>query len=231
MAQLDAMNRRTASGSVCSSSTVETPLSPSSSDLHSPTLDPSTPEDSAPPKPEVQDWIAKARESIEAFGGLIALGGPATVHENSAESDEEEYAFDVEDSLDDDEDTAGEDRHIRRSQSPSVALKKSQLTEQTGILPHKASPFGLMAHLSIRNNARGKSAEPEPQDAVGVAGSHFFIPCEYRLCLSTPPGSLFRLASVPDPARSNPPMSSHCLPHILTRDVITVKDAENLFKL
>jgi len=182
MAQLDAMNRRAASGSVSSSSTLETPLSPSSSDLHSPTLDPGTPEDSAPPRPEVQDWITKARESIEAFGGLIALGGLAAPLENSVESDEEEYVFDVEDSLDDDEDTEGEGGHTRRSQSPSVALKMSQLTEQTGTLPHKASPFGLMAHLAIRNNARGKSAEPEPQDAVGVAGSQFFIPCEYRPC-------------------------------------------------
>ena len=28
-------------------------------------------------KPDVLDWIAKARESIEAFGGYISMGGPS----------------------------------------------------------------------------------------------------------------------------------------------------------
>ncbi|OJA09448.1 hypothetical protein AZE42_02630 [Rhizopogon vesiculosus] len=214
MAELEAPNRRAASCSVSSPSTAETPLSPSSSvDLHSPTLDPDTPGDSGPPRPEVQDWIAKARASIEAFGGLIALGGTVTVThpENSAESDEDEYGFDFEDETEDGYATADEGVHSRRSQSPSAALKKNQLTDQKGILPPRSSPFGLIAHMSIR--ARGKSAEPEPQDAVGVAGVNFFRP-----------------SSTPDSIRSNPSMS-HYLPHILTRDVITVKDAENLFKL
>ncbi|KAG0694802.1 hypothetical protein DFH29DRAFT_1032599, partial [Suillus ampliporus] len=193
MAQLEVTNRRAASTSVSSPSACTMPLSPSSSvDLHSPTLDPNTPADSAPPKPEVQDWIAKARASIEAFGGLIALGGTATqsMHidgdpEKSADSDEETYGFD-----------------------------KELADQKLGMLPPAASPFGLMAHLAIRNNARGKSAEPELQDAVGVARADFFGP-----------------SPATDPVRSNPSMGSQYLPHILTRDVVTVKDVEHLFKL
>ncbi|KAG0702771.1 hypothetical protein DFH29DRAFT_1079268, partial [Suillus ampliporus] len=82
MAQLEATNQRAASASGGSPYTTTMPLSPSSSvGLHSPTLDPNTPADSAPPKPEVQDWVAKAPASIEAFNGLIVSnprkqGGP-----------------------------------------------------------------------------------------------------------------------------------------------------------
>lgn len=229
MAQLDVTNRRAASARVTSPSIHMIPISPSSSvDMHSPTLDPNTPADSAPPKPEVQDWIAKARESIEAFGGLIALGGTSysmLVNEDpekSADSDEEEYGFDFEDDDTDDEGdgyaTAEEGGRSRRSQSrerlsPTALAKKKELADKkSGLLPHADSPFGLMAHMA--NRTRGKSAEPEPQDAVGVANVHFFRP-----------------SPAPDSVRSNPSNNGQHLPHILTRDVVTVKDVEILFKL
>jgi len=189
MAQLDATNRRVASGSVSSPSTAETPLSPSSSvDLQFPTLDPNTPGDSAPP--EVQDWIAKARASLEAFGGLIALSGPAVGSpENAVESDEEERVFDAEDETEDDGDacTIVEEGSSPHSQSPSVVLGK---TDSKGIPPSPTIPFGLVAQLSIRKNARGKSAEPENQDTVGVAGADFSKPCEY-LSQAHRPGTYF----------------------------------------
>ncbi|KAG1733649.1 uncharacterized protein EDB91DRAFT_1300017 [Suillus paluster] len=227
MAELEATNRRAASVSLSSPSITAAPLSPSCSvDLHSPTLDPNTPADSAPPKPEVQDWIAKARASIEAFGGLIALGGTTTQSmlvdqdPNKFTDNDTVYGFDFEDDTDDEGDgyATAEDSgrsHSRERQSPNALAKKKELADQkSGMLPPAASPFGLMAHLSIRSNARGKSAEPEPQDAVGVASADFFKPS---------PAS--------DTVRSNPSMGGQPLPHILTRDVVTVKDVENLFKL
>jgi hypothetical protein len=244
MAQLDVTNRQVAPASVSSPSTTSIPMSPSSSiDLHSPTLDPNTPADSAPPKPEVQDWLAKARASIDTFGGLIALGG--TTHSmlvdedpEKSDSDEEVYGFDFEDDDTDDEGdgyaTAEEGGRSRRSQSrerhsPTALAKKKELVDKkSGMLPNAGSPFGLMAHMA---NRRGKSAEPEPQDAVGVANADFFKPCKYILCFSTCPESLSRLAPTPDPVRSNPSISSQHLPHILTRDIVTLEDVENLFKL
>lgn len=228
MAQLDVTNRQVAPVSVSSPSTTTIPTSPSSSiDIHSPTLDPSTPADSAPPKPEVQDWLAKARASIDTFGGLIALGGTTNsmlMNEDpeKSDSDEEVYGFDFEDDDTDDEGdgyaTAEEGGHSRRSQSrerhsPTTLAKKKELADKKlGMLPHADSPFGLMAHMA--NRTRGKSAEPEPQDAVGVANADFFRP-----------------SPAPDPIRSNPSISSQHLPHILTREIVTLEDVENLFKL
>jgi hypothetical protein len=245
MAQLDVTNRQVAPVSVSSPSTTTIPTSPSSSiDIHSPTLDPSTPADSAPPKPEVQDWLAKARASIDTFGGLIALGGTTNsmlMNEDpeKSDSDEEVYGFDFEDDDTDDEGdgyaTAEEGGHSRRSQSrerhsPTTLAKKKELADKKlGMLPHADSPFGLMAHMA--NRTRGKSAEPELQDAVGVANADFFRPCKYILCFSICLQSLSRLAPAPDPIRSNPSISSQHLPHILTREIVTLEDVENLFKL
>lgn len=227
MAQLDVTNRQVAPASVSSSSTTTVPMSPSSSiDLHSPTLDPNTPADSAPPKPEVQDWLAKARASIDTFGGLIALGGTTNsmlLDEDfgKSDSDEEVHSFDVEADDTDDEGngyaTAEEGGRSRRSQSrerhsPTALAKKELADMKLGMLPHADSPFGLMAHMA--NRARGKSAEPEPQDAVGVANADFFRP-----------------SPAPDPVRLNPSISSQHLPHILTREIVTLQDVENLFKL
>lgn len=57
-------------------------------------------------KPDVLDWIAKARESINAFGGYINMGGPSVTKEELGEdvvygSDStgsgEDYTFAVED--------------------------------------------------------------------------------------------------------------------------------------
>jgi hypothetical protein len=245
MAQLDITNRQVAPASVSSPSITNIPMSPSSSiDLHSPTLDPNTPADSAPPKPEVQDWLAKARASIDTFGGLIGLGGSThsmLVDEDPEkyDSDEEVYGFDFEDDDTDDEGngyaTAEEGGRSRRSQSrerhsPTALAKKKELADKKlGMLPHADSPFGLMAHMA--NRARGKSAEPEPQDAVGVANVDFFKPCKYIPSFSTYPEFLSCLAPTPDPVRSNPSITSQHLPHILTREIVTLEDVENLFKL
>lgn len=228
MAQLDVTNRQAAPASSRNPSTTGIPTSPSSSiDLHSPTLDPNTPADSAPPKPEVQDWLAKARASIDTFGGLIALGGTTNSmllddDPEKSDSDEEEYGFDFEDDDTDDEGngytTAEEGGHSRRSQSrerhsPTVLAKKKEIADKkSAMLPHADSPFGLMAHMA--NRARGKSAEPEPEDAVGVANADFFRP-----------------SPAPDTVRSNPTISNQHLPHILTREIVTLEDVENLFKL
>ncbi|GBE88352.1 hypothetical protein SCP_1301670 [Sparassis crispa] len=118
--QLDEANRMVAkrrslanSGSPLQSTDRTSSLSISPGELTSPDIVTPKEEDEVAPQ-EVQDWISKARESIEAFGGFINMGGPSVTREmlgdegsdgsedSSAEfdvsadgADAEETAFDV----------------------------------------------------------------------------------------------------------------------------------------
>ncbi|KAH7928236.1 hypothetical protein BV22DRAFT_1117670 [Leucogyrophana mollusca] len=205
-------------------------LSPTSPGPQSPENDPNASSaDKVTPRPEVQDWIAKARDSINAFDGLMAAGGPVTqrmhIRGETDESDSsgDEYAITFEGDSDDEEDfgyaTADDDNRSHQSGSRERASISSQNTSKkkdSGVklatMPTQASPFGLMAHLSLKST-RQKSVEPEHEDAFGVARDDFFEPSQSP---DTPGGKL-----VP---------TGHQLPHILTRELVTVQEAEMLFK-
>ena len=165
MAKVEALNRP---------GTTQSPHSPGST-LHSPMESNS---ESVVPNAEMQDWISRARTSIQEFGGLIPAGDPtetddAYISEEAAEEysdDEAGYA-------------TAEDDASRDIGSPASSIIKRQpaQTTQLKMLPGEDAPYGLMAVLSIRKNAREKSVEPESSEAVGVAKADFFRPSEYQL--------------------------------------------------
>jgi hypothetical protein len=184
-------------------------LSPGA-DLLSP-LDPSSPDPPQPvPKPDVEEWIAKARESIEAFGGFIGAGGAGMTKsflvdedpEDSGSSEDYEIAVEDEDGetveldVGGEEDGGGNDaRQKRRSTSretPSVSGSSmgsghsGSGTQKLVTLPSEASPFGLIANLSLKQRKRRSSPGIEEGDDVGVANEDFFRPSMLirPLCLS-----------------------------------------------
>lgn len=167
MAKVEALNRPAAA---------QSPLSPESS-IHSPMESSS---ESVVSNAEMQDWISRARVSIQEFGGLIPAGDP-TDPDDPYVSDEgaaaEEYS----------EDESGyataEDETSRDIASPASSTTKRQAAQATKLkmLPGEDAPYGLMAALAIRKNAREKSVEPESSGAVGVANADFFRPSMYWL--------------------------------------------------
>ncbi|KAF5375594.1 hypothetical protein D9757_008502 [Collybiopsis confluens] len=197
----------------------------------------STPQVSAEANKDVEDWIAKARESLAEFGGLIGIGGANMPKSYFVEQDPEgssdsgndtdsgeqvgsrndgEYEFAVID--DEGEEWSPSHSELRRAPSKRlsgsstgsvVGLKKKETTAKSVTIPNEAVPFGLMAELSLKQR---KTSE-EPETETGVANADFF-----------------RLSPGPDPARSFPKNLPQ-LPHILARGIITPRDAEKLFSI
>ncbi|KAJ7363984.1 hypothetical protein DFH08DRAFT_930081 [Mycena albidolilacea] len=256
------------------------PLTPSSTAatggaLHSPVLSPSSttpsssyfasdPSSSVDPKAEsennraVEDWIAKARDSLAEFDGFIGIGGAGMpksllVKEDLEDSasdgeEEDEAAEDAGDSSDepkaDEEveievlDSDGEEvtqrgrgngKKLRQMSVASnstnggantangrvVPKKKDSGGGKLATLPSEASPFGLMADLSLKKRAESPDGmDDESAPALGVANSNFF-----------------RSSPTPDPMRSRPLTSGPAAPHILTRGLITPQEAEKLFDI
>ncbi|KAJ6505937.1 hypothetical protein DFH09DRAFT_284234 [Mycena vulgaris] len=231
------------------------PLTPSSG-LHSPVLSPSSADtsyygtDQGSSKVEsdankaVEDWIAKARDSLAEFDGFIGIGGAGMPKSYLVKEDPEDSSSDGEDedlpSSDDpkgapDEyeieviDSEGEDvtHRGRRNQLRQHSIgsssstndarspkKKDSGNSKLASLPNEASPFGLMADLSLK---QGRAESPEVMDgaaALGVASADFF-----------------RLSPTPDPMRSRPLGGGPAAPHILTRGLITPQEAEKLFDI
>ncbi|KII89885.1 hypothetical protein PLICRDRAFT_108635 [Plicaturopsis crispa FD-325 SS-3] len=197
--------------------------SPSSSgdaDLHSPTLG------SYDSKPEVRDWLAEARASIDAFGGLIGAGGAGMTKSllvdedpEDSESDPDAYEEAVEDLYGEgsgvDESPRSEDRARSTSKERDPAPKRSS-GDKLATIPSGASPFGLMADMALKKSRRRRSSVGSNADDVGLANDNFFRPS---------PG--------PDPARtaSNGSHQEPQVPHILSRGIITTKEAEKLFSI
>ncbi|KAJ7104225.1 hypothetical protein B0H15DRAFT_1016609 [Mycena belliarum] len=191
----------------------------------------------------VEDWIAKARGSLAEFDGFIGIGGASMPKsylviedlEDSASEEEEaddaangdnqdvpEYEIEVLDS--EGEEVAHRGRkpqHRQHSKASSCSTngerspkKKDSGNEKLATLPSEASPFGLMADLSLK---KGRAESPENMDnapALGVANVDFF-----------------RSSPAPDPRRSRPLGSGPAPPHILTRGLITPLEAEKLFDI
>jgi len=197
-----------------------------------------------PPKPDVEEWIAKARESIEAFGGFIGAGGAGMtkgflVQEDPEDSDsggEVFYEFAAEDEDGEvaevneygAEQGANETRQKSRSASrelrsiggtSGVSGASKRESSGSGIqklvtLPSEASPFGLIANLSLRHRKRRSSPGVENENDVGVANEDFFRP-----------------SPTPDPIRARMLSDQRQTPHILTRGIITPDEAEKLFRI
>jgi hypothetical protein len=145
----------------------------------------------------LSDWIAKAKESFQEFGILLAIGGAALPKsylmeedEDEADSNEEEY-MDAEEPEDDDasykitvEDQTPEahvdERRIQHKSSTS-SLNTSGTTNTSGQrrknqsesskpanLPVEASPFGLFGTMVLKSpKSRATSIEPEEEEYKG----------------------------------------------------------------
>ncbi|KAF7374937.1 Zn(2)-C6 fungal-type domain-containing protein [Mycena sanguinolenta] len=266
MAQLEQTNARQHAKPPNSATTDTFPLTPSSSshnELPSPVLSPSSsaPSSYFPSNPgdtkaesennrAVEDWIAKARDSLAEFDGFIGIGGAGMtksylVHEDleDSASEDELRAEDLVDSGDEPKeeeveievfDSEGEEvtqrnrgdnpklRQLSTSSSNNgsiapngriVPKKKDSGGERLATLPSEASPFGLMADLSLKKGSNEES-DDESAPALGVANSNFF-----------------RSSPTPDPMRSRPLSNGPAAPHILTRGLITPQEAEKLFDI
>ena len=152
---------------------VQSPRSPGSS-IHSP-MESNT--ESVVPNAEMQDWISRARVSIQEFGGLIPAGDPNDI-DDPYESDEGAAPGELSDDDESGYATAEDDtsRDVVGSPASSTTKRQAAQTTKLKMLPGEDTPYGLMAVLSIRKNAREKSVEPESSEAVGVASADFFRP-------------------------------------------------------
>ncbi|KAJ7593031.1 hypothetical protein C8J56DRAFT_1023845 [Mycena floridula] len=176
----------------------------------------------------VEDWIEKAKDSLNQFGDYIGIGGLPRSYllnedpedpsgSDGNQSDEDNGEGEVPISVISDEEDNGTEgqqtvRHKRSFSSSNE--KKDSGGEKLATLPSEAVPYGLMAQLALTNN-RGSSGnmEEDQEKGVGVANEDFF---------RTSPGPQPRARSL---VNSNHP------PHILTRGIITPADAESLFKI
>jgi len=130
------------------------------------------------------EWIAKARESLEAFGASIRLGSSSTAKKDLVDQDledstssEGEYHLAKESSGSEDEFDTGHlsprargpvrERRLSGKTSPSSAKMVS--------LPAQTSPFGMMAALSVgkAKTKRPASVTSDVSD-LGVANEDFF---------------------------------------------------------
>ncbi len=151
---------------------------------------------------DVQDWITKARESIEAFGGYISMGGPSATremlagedheHSESSLNDDAEFEFAVEDM--DGEDAydeaavSGDDASVstsRRVRLDSSTSERRLVKDRLATIPTEATPFGLMANLSLNKNRNIRKIKSksdlgeEEEDDVGLANAEYFMPSKY----------------------------------------------------
>ncbi|KAF7312328.1 Zn(2)-C6 fungal-type domain-containing protein [Mycena indigotica] len=246
MSQLEEANARHARAPNSAATDVFPPLTPSSG-LHSPVLSPTSPTfgsdstkvNSATNK-VVEDWIAKARDSLAEFDGFIGIGGAGMPKSLLVKEDLEGSSSGAEDVIDSDDGNTGEyeievidsdgeevSPRSRRgvklrqmsntSNDPRSPKKKESGGEKLATLPTEASPFGLMADLSLK---KGRAESPEAEmgsesvPALGIASDSFF-----------------RSSPAPDLMRSRPLEDHPALPHILTRGLITPQEAEKLFDM
>lgn len=154
---------------------------------------------------DVMDWIAKARESLQQFGGYINMGGPGTRGlddeggdqlESALTDDEVDIAIEYVDGEDHTEfggstigdHASGDEGTMSRRRGSNTASEASlRRGSSTGRLPtDEASPFGLMAKLSLMTRKRrasrpsseaGEEEGNAPQ--VGVPSNDYFKPCGF----------------------------------------------------
>jgi hypothetical protein len=145
-----------------------------------------------------------------------------------------------------DGDDANGDSHLRHKSSASSLgtnytgtarrrrRKSPGASEKPAVLPGRATPFGLFGELSLKTpRKRGSSAEAEDEDkAAGIANTNFFrssaffsrSSVSYRVLLLRP-------APAPESVDNRLANFEHRMPHILTRGIISPKEAEQLFQM
>ncbi|KAH9168828.1 hypothetical protein EDB89DRAFT_2073548 [Lactarius sanguifluus] len=168
---------------------------------------------------ENSEWIAKARENLEAFGDFIRLGGSSTARSDLVDQDLEDSSSSDDGHLIDGDSSGSEDeldvdrlspeiRGTVRERTLSGKGSPSGRAKMVG-LPAQASPFGMMATLSVRNiKPKGSASVISDVSDLGVANEDFFR-------MPTDPLGL--------PGHQTPPL--------LRKNIITPAEAEKLFKI
>lgn len=147
------------------------------------------------PKPEVLDWVAKAKESIEAFGGYIGIGTASVTRDlirnsdDSTDSDsDDDQAFLSARASEDEVEAASvtsEDHELApRHASPELRGRRRNMTpssEKPATIPSHVAPFGLMANLLRKTRLSIDQGEEsaERADEVGVARKDYFRACTF----------------------------------------------------
>ena len=141
------------------------------------------------PGAEVLDWVAKAKESIEAFGGYIGIGTASVTKDligdsdDSVDSDEadDERFLSARGSEDGDEGASvnSDDRGFAsRHVSPEGRGRRDIVlsSEKPATVPSHVAPFGLMANLLRKTRLDDDLGEEnaEKADEVGVARKDYF---------------------------------------------------------
>ena len=148
------------------------------------------------PKPEVLDWVAKAKESIEAFGGYIGIGTASVARDlirnsdDSMDSDSDDdgaflSARGSEDEVEAASVTSEEHQIAHRHVSPEARGRRRDMTpssEKAATIPSHVAPFGLMANLLRRTRLSSDQGEEGAggADEVGVARKDYFRACTFN---------------------------------------------------
>lgn len=145
---------------------------------------------------ESLEWISKARESLEAFGASIRLGGFSTAKEDLVDQDledsnssEGEYHLAMESSGSEDEADADHIYQKRRGtiRDWNFQDKASPSRSKMVGLPGQASPFGMMAALSVgQTKPKGSASVISDGSDLGIANDDFFRARRYNACGVTP---------------------------------------------
>ncbi|OBZ72273.1 Protein priB [Grifola frondosa] len=195
-------------------------------------------------KPDVLNWIAKAKESIEAFGGYINMGGPGVTKEmlggdsigidDVSDPDETEYEISVEnvDGEVSEADGAGRDEGVESERAMSGdedigtgsgwtrshTSRGSSGTQKLASLPCEATPIGLMANLSLKKNRRRHSSRSRSEASADEQDEPVGLAND----------DYFR----PSPNAEHPiSYAKHQTPYILRNGLVSPADVEQLFKI
>ncbi|KAI0043237.1 hypothetical protein FA95DRAFT_1563508 [Auriscalpium vulgare] len=159
-----------------------------------------------PVSQESSAWIMQARQKLEAFGGLIGLGGASLSKEHFVEQDFEDDSSGDEDAVVVKDESESEDEAMNTARPSHTAKKLSSI-------PSEASPYGLMANMSVKKGKARRSGSVVSENSdLGVANEDFFRP--------SPEVDVGRLS-----------MPGYEVPKLLRKNIITVLEAEKLFKI
>lgn len=209
------------------SSVASSEFIPSSSGLESPILTPppsslySHPDSDLSSRKAIEDWISKAKQSLQDFDVFIGAGMPKRyIVQDVNDSDDEffsaigtdEYGIAVENPDGEEIPAFGAPLRHRASLSSMGSRKHAIELTKPAIIPNEEVPFGLFGQLSLENARPDDGVEAEEEKQTGIAGKDFFLP-------SPSPQVDQHLARL----RHAPP--------ILTRKIITTQEAESLFQI
>ena len=194
------------------------------------------------------DWITKARESIEAFGGYINMGGPSATREMLAAEDdgsehgspingEDDGTFDID--VVDAEDEAGDGLsgdegsvHTNRRAGSEAPTRKERLAT----IPNVAAPLGLLADLSLGTKGVRRQAsrstmggEEEGNEDLGLANLDYFRASECSVLVYGV--GVVLTNNVQGSAVERPLVQNHQPPHILRTGLVGVAEVEKLFDM